>query len=34
MTKDLAMLIGPEQGYQTTEEFLGTIADDLKKALG
>ena len=34
MTKDLAMLIGPEQGYQTSEEYLGTIADDLKKALG
>ncbi|MET0456259.1 MAG: hypothetical protein ABW137_30860, partial [Mycobacterium sp.] len=32
--KDLAMLIGPEQGYQTSEEYLGTIADDLKKALG
>jgi isocitrate dehydrogenase len=34
MTKDLAMLIGPEQVYQTSEEYLGTIADNLKKALG
>ncbi len=33
MTKDLAILIGPEQEYQTSEEYLGTIADDLKKAL-
>lgn len=33
MTKDLALLIGPEQSWQTTEEYLGTIADHLKKAL-
>jgi isocitrate dehydrogenase len=33
MTKDLALLIGPEQPWQTTEEFLGSIADNLKKAL-
>jgi len=33
MTKDLAILIGPEQDYQTSEEFMGTIADNLKKAL-
>ena len=33
MTKDLAMLIGPEQAWQTSEEYLGTIADHLKKAL-
>ena len=33
MTKDLALLIGPEQGYQTSEEYLGTVADNLKKAL-
>ncbi|MGW9632359.1 NADP-dependent isocitrate dehydrogenase [Agromyces sp. NPDC055520] len=30
MTKDLALLVGPEQGYQTTEEFLATLADNLK----
>ena len=33
MTKDLATLIGPEQVWQTSEEYLGTIADHLKKAL-
>jgi len=33
MTKDLALLIGPEQSWQTTEEYLGTVADHLKKAL-
>jgi isocitrate dehydrogenase len=33
MTKDLATLIGPEQPYQTSEEFLGSIADNLKRAL-
>ena len=33
MTKDLALLIGPEQEYQTSEEYLGTIAGHLKKAL-
>ncbi|TXI52579.1 MULTISPECIES: NADP-dependent isocitrate dehydrogenase [Mycolicibacterium] len=33
MTKDLALLIGPEQAWQTSEEFLGTIAGQLKRAL-
>jgi isocitrate dehydrogenase len=33
MTKDLAILIGPEQGWETSEEYLGTIADHLKSAL-
>jgi isocitrate dehydrogenase len=33
MTKDLAILIGPEQGWQTSEEFLGSVADNLKKSL-
>ncbi|MFC6356957.1 NADP-dependent isocitrate dehydrogenase [Luethyella okanaganae] len=33
MTKDLALLVGPEQGYQTTEEFLATLADNLKARL-
>jgi isocitrate dehydrogenase len=33
MTKDLALLIGPDQSWQTSEEFLGAIADNLKKAL-
>src|SRR5688572_18793359 len=33
MTKDLAMLVGPEQAYQTTEEFLATLAANLKTRL-
>jgi isocitrate dehydrogenase len=33
MTKDLAILIGPEQGWETSEEYLATIADDLTAAL-
>ncbi|MEU0495517.1 NADP-dependent isocitrate dehydrogenase [Mycobacterium sp. NPDC006124] len=33
MTKDLALLIGPEQSWQTSEEFLGTVADHLVGAL-
>jgi isocitrate dehydrogenase len=33
MTKDLAILIGPEQGWETSEEYLGTIADHLNQAL-
>ena len=33
MTKDLAALVGPEQAYQTTEEFLTTLADNLKARL-
>jgi isocitrate dehydrogenase len=33
MTKDLALLIGPEQDWQTSEEYLATIADALKKEL-
>ncbi|MBV9723380.1 MAG: NADP-dependent isocitrate dehydrogenase, partial [Mycobacterium sp.] len=34
MTKDLALLIGEDQDWQTSEEFLDAIADNLKKALG
>jgi isocitrate dehydrogenase len=33
MTKDLAILIGPEQAWETSEEYLATIADHLKTAL-
>jgi isocitrate dehydrogenase len=33
MTKDLAVLIGSEQRWETSEEYLGTIADDLEKVL-
>ncbi len=32
MTKDLAILIGPDQAWQTTDEFLGTLAENLKRA--
>ncbi|MBF0672001.1 MAG: NADP-dependent isocitrate dehydrogenase [Salinibacterium sp.] len=30
MTKDLALLVGPEQPYQTTEEFLATLDENLQ----
>ncbi|MCV7257888.1 NADP-dependent isocitrate dehydrogenase [Mycobacterium shimoidei] len=33
MTKDLALLIGEDQQWQTSEEFLNTIAENLEKAL-
>jgi isocitrate dehydrogenase len=33
MTKDLALLIGEDQDWQTSEDFLGAIADNLDKAL-
>ncbi|MGI8577116.1 MAG: NADP-dependent isocitrate dehydrogenase [Nocardioidaceae bacterium] len=33
MTKDLALLIGPEQPWLTTEEFLGALDDKLDKAM-
>ncbi|PJJ73116.1 isocitrate dehydrogenase [Diaminobutyricimonas aerilata] len=34
MTKDLALLVGPEQEWQTTEEFLSTLDENLKSRLG
>lgn len=34
MTKDLALLVGPEQAYQTTDEFLDSLAENLKARLG
>lgn len=33
MTKDLAALIGKEQAYQTTDEFMASIATNLKARL-
>ena len=33
MTKDLALLIGPDQAWLTTEGFLNAVADNLKKAM-
>jgi isocitrate dehydrogenase len=34
MTKDLALLIGPEQAFLTTEEFLDAIDANLRAAVG
>ena len=33
MTKDLAMLIGPDQPWMTTQDFLAAIDENLKKAM-
>jgi isocitrate dehydrogenase len=33
MTKDLALLIGPDQPSQTTQEFLGSIDENLQRAM-
>jgi hypothetical protein len=33
MTKDLAILISPDQPYETSEQYLHTIADALERAL-
>ena len=32
MTKDLALLVGPDQAWLTTEEFLGALDENLQKA--
>src|SRR5271166_4636343 len=32
MTKDLALLIGPDQPWQTTQEFLASIDDNLRRS--
>ncbi len=34
MTKDLAILIGPDQPWLTTQRFLDTLDENLKKAVG
>ena len=34
MTKDLALLVGPDQAFLTTEEFLAAIAENLAEAQG
>ncbi len=34
MTKDLALLIGPDQPFLTTQDFLGAIDENLKAAIG
>ena len=33
MTKDLALLVGPEQPFLTTQEFLGAIDENLQRAM-
>ena len=33
MTKDLALLIGPDQPFQTTQEFLASIDENLQQAM-
>jgi isocitrate dehydrogenase len=33
MTKDLALLIGPDQPWQTTQDFLASIDENLQKAM-
>jgi isocitrate dehydrogenase len=33
MTKDLALLVGDDQGYQTTQEFLASIDENLQKEM-
>ena len=33
MTKDLSLLIGPDDPYLTTQEFLAAIAENLEKAM-
>jgi isocitrate dehydrogenase len=33
MTKDLALLVGPDQAWQTTEEFLASINENLKQEM-
>ena len=33
MTKDLALLVGPDQEWQTTEEFLASIDENLKQEM-
>ncbi|HSL57297.1 MAG TPA: NADP-dependent isocitrate dehydrogenase [Acidimicrobiales bacterium] len=33
MTKDLALLVGPDQGWLTTEEFMAAIDENLRAAM-
>ncbi|MDE2043290.1 MAG: NADP-dependent isocitrate dehydrogenase, partial [Alphaproteobacteria bacterium] len=33
MTKDLALLIGPDQPWMTTEQFFEAIRENLEKAM-
>jgi isocitrate dehydrogenase len=33
MTKDLALLVGPEEPWLTTQEFLAAIDENLQSAM-
>ena len=33
MTKDLALLVGPDQPHQTTQEFLASVDENLRRAM-
>jgi isocitrate dehydrogenase len=33
MTKDLALIIGPDEPWQTTQEFLASIDENLQKEM-
>jgi isocitrate dehydrogenase len=33
MTKDLALLVGDDQEWQTTQEFLGAIDENLQREM-
>ena len=33
MTKDLALLVGDDQDYQTTQEFLDSVEEGLRKEM-
>jgi len=33
MTKDLSSLVGPDQAWMTTQDFLGAIDENLQKAM-
>jgi isocitrate dehydrogenase len=33
MTKDLAILVGPDQAWMTTEQFFEAIRTNLEKAM-
>jgi isocitrate dehydrogenase len=33
MTKDLALLVGPDQGYLTTEGFIEKVAQNFEEAM-
>ena len=34
MTKDLALLVSPDQGWLTTNQFLDKLDEELKQVMG